>query len=71
MQDTLNRLEASSAKFIEGREKAATRLKTISGSVGAAAPVTPKPPAPVEAEREDETDDEKIKRLMDKYNLEE
>lgn len=71
MQDTLNRLEASSAKFIEGREKAATRLKTISGTVGAAAPVTPKPPAPVEAEREDETDEEKIKRLMDKYNIQE
>jgi hypothetical protein len=71
MQDVLNRLEASSAKFIEGREKSARRLKTISGTVGAAAPVTPKPAPEVDAAPEDETDDEKIKRLMDKYNLEE
>ena len=71
MQDVLNRLEASSAKFIEGREKSARRLKTISGTVGAAAPTTPKAVAEVDAELEDETDDEKIKRLMDKYNLEE
>ena len=71
MQDTLNRLEASSAKFIEGREKSARRLKTISGTVGAAAPTTPKAAAEVEAAPEGETDDEKIKRLMDKYNLEE
>ena len=71
MQDVLNRLEASSAKFIEGREKSARRLKTVSGTVGAAAPVTPKPVAEVDAELEDETDEEKIKRLMDKYNLEE
>ena len=71
MQDVLNRLEASSAKFIEGREKSARRLKTVSGAVGAAAPVTPKPAPEVDAELEDETDDEKIKRLMDKYNLEE
>ena len=71
MQDVLNRLEASSAKFIEGREKSARRLKTVSGTVGAAAPVTPKPAPEVDAELEDETDEEKIKRLMDKYNLEE
>ena len=71
MQDVLNRLEASSAKFIEGREKSARRLKTISGTVGAAAPTTPKAVAEVDAAPEDETDDEKIKRLMDKYNLEE
>jgi hypothetical protein len=71
MQDTLDRLAASSAKFIEGREKSARRLKTISGTVGAAAPTTPKAAAEVEATPEGETDDEKIKRLMDKYNLEE
>ena len=64
VDDVLNRLEASSAKFIEGREKSARRLKTVSGTVGAAAPVTPKPAAEVDAEREDETDDEKIQRIM-------
>jgi hypothetical protein len=64
VDDVLKRLESSSAKFIEGREKSASRLKTISGAVGAAAPVTPKPPAPVEAEREDETDEKKIQRIM-------
>jgi hypothetical protein len=64
VDDVLKRLESSSAKFIEGREKSASRLKTISGTVGAAAPVTPKPPAPVEAEREDETDEKKIQRIM-------
>jgi len=64
MQDTLNRLEASSAQFIKGREKSASRLKTISGTVGAAAPTTPKPPPPVETGPEGETDDEKIERIM-------
>jgi hypothetical protein len=64
MQDVLNRLEASSAKFIEGREKSARRLKTISGTVGAAAPTTPKAVAEVDAAPEDETDDEKIQRIM-------
>jgi hypothetical protein len=71
VDDVLKRLEASSAKFIEGREKSASRLKTISGTVGAAAPVTPRPAPPVEAAPEDETDEEKIKRLMDKYNIQE
>ena len=70
MQDVLNRLEASSAKFIEGREKSARRLKTISGTVGAAAPVTPKPAPEVEASPEDETDDEKIERIMRSLNNE-
>ena len=70
MQDVLNRLEASSAKFIEGREKSARRLKTISGTVGAAAPVTPKPAPEVDAELEDETDDEKIERIMRSLNNE-
>jgi len=70
MQDVLNRLEASSAKFIEGREKAATRLKTISGTVGAAAPTTPKAAAEVEAAPEGETDDEKIERIMRSLNNE-
>jgi len=71
VDDVLKRLESSSAKFIEGREKSASRLKTISGTVGAAAPVTPRPAPPVEAAPEDETDEEKIKRLMDKYNIQE
>jgi hypothetical protein len=71
VDDVLKRLEASSAKFIEGREKSASRLKTISGTVGAAAPVTPRPAPPVEAAPEGETDEEKIKRLMDKYNIQE
>ena len=71
VDDVLNRLEASSAKFIEGREKSARRMKTTSGAVGAALPTTPKPPPPVEAGPEDETDDEKLQRLMDKYNAQE
>jgi hypothetical protein len=70
MQDTLNRLEASSAKFIEGREKSARRLKTISGTVGAAAPTTPKAAPEVEATPEGETDDEKIERIMRSLNNE-
>ena len=70
MQDVLNRLEASSAKFIEGREKSARRLKTISGTVGAAAPTTPKAAAEVEAAPEGETDDEKIERIMRSLNNE-
>ena len=73
MQDVLNRLEASSAKFIEGREKTARRLRTTSGTIGAVAPNTPRP-APVPetpAGSEEETDDEKLQRLMDKYNVQE
>ena len=71
VDDVLNRLEASSAKFIEGREASARRMKTVSGAVGAALPTTPKPPAPVDTGPEDETDDEKLQRLMDKYNVQE
>lgn len=66
MQDTLNRLEASSAKFIEGREKTARRLKTASGTIGAVAPNTPRP-VPIsetDAGSAEETDDEKIQRIM-------
>ena len=44
--------------------KNARRLKTVSGTVGAAAPTTPKAVAEVDAELEDETDDEKIERIM-------
>jgi hypothetical protein len=71
VDDTLKRLESSSAKFIEDKNTSARRLKTVSGTVGAAAPTTPKAAAEVEATPEGETDDEKIKRLMDKYNIEE
>ena len=71
VDDVLNRLESSSAKFIEGREKSAQRLKTVSGTVGAALPTTPKAPPPVETGPEGETDDEKLQRLMEKYNVQE
>jgi len=71
VDDVLNRLESSSAKFIAGREKSAKNLRTMSGTVGAALPTTPKPPPPVEAGPEDETDGEKLQRLMEKYNVQE
>jgi hypothetical protein len=71
VDDVLNRLESSSAKFIEGREKSARRLKTTSGAIGAALPTTPKAPPPVETGPEDETDEEKLQRLMEKYNVQE
>lgn len=64
VDDVLNRLESSSAKFIEGRERSARRTKTVSGAVGAALPTTPKPPSEVEAAPEGETDEEKIQRII-------
>lgn len=71
MQDTLNRLESSSAKFLEGREKSAKRLKTTAGTVGATLPTTPKAAPDVEPEPEGESDEDKLQRLMEKYNTEE
>jgi len=71
VQDTLNRLESSSARFIKDKAASARRMRTVSGSVGAAAPTTSLPP-PTEMETEGlpEDDDAKIQRLMEKYNLE-
>jgi hypothetical protein len=72
VEDTLNRLESSSTRFIKDKATSARRMRTVSGSVGAAAPTTSLPP-PMEMETEglpEEDDDAKIQRLMEKYNLE-
>jgi hypothetical protein len=64
MQDTLDRLAASSAKFIEDKNTSARRLKTVSGTVGAAAPTTRMVADEQEAPPEDEDDQAKIQRIM-------
>jgi hypothetical protein len=70
VDDTLKRLESSSAKFLEDKNTSARRLKTTSGTVGAAAPTTrlasPESEAPA-----DEDDDAKLQRLLEKYSTEE
>lgn len=69
MQDTFDRLEASSAKFLKDKATSERRLKTTAGTVGAAAPTTQ-----VETEKPEETeeeDDAKLQRLLEKYKLEE
>jgi hypothetical protein len=70
VDDTLKRLESSSAKFIEDKNTSARRLKTVSGTVGAAAPTTrmvaDEPGAPSE-----EDDDAKLQRLLEKYSIKE
>jgi hypothetical protein len=71
MQDTLNRLEAGSAKFIKDKNTSARRLKTVSGTVGAAAPTTRMVPDEQEAPPEDEDDDAKLQRLLEKYSTKE
>jgi len=71
VDDVLNRLDASSAKFLEGRERSARRLKTTAGTVGATLPTTQVAAPDVEPEPEDETDEDKLQRLMEKYNTEE
>lgn len=72
VEDTLKRLESRSTRFIKDKASSARRMRTVSGSVGAAAPTTSLPP-PTEMETEglpEEDDDAKIQRLMEKYNLE-
>ena len=66
---TLSRLESSSAKFLEDKNTSARRLKTASGAIGAAAPTTrkaaPESDVPVD---EEEDDDAKLQRLLEKYS---
>ena len=67
---TLQKLESSSAKFLKDSSRSAQRLKMTSGAVGAAAPTTSLP-APESADPAEESDDEKLQRLMKKYSIEE
>ena len=67
---TLKKLESSSAKFVKDSSRSAQRLKLTSGAVGAAAPTTSLP-APESADPAEESDDEKLKRLLEKYSTEE
>lgn len=64
VDDTLKRLESSSAKFLEDKNTSARRLKTVSGTVGAAAPTTRMVAEEPEAPPEDEDDEAKIQRIM-------
>jgi hypothetical protein len=64
VDDVLNRLEASSAKFIEDQNKTARRLKTTSGAVGAALPTTRSEVPEPEAGPEDEDDEAKVQRIL-------
>ena len=64
VDDTLKRLEASSAKFLEDKNTSARRLKTVSGTVGAVAPTTRMAPDETEAPPEDEDDEAKIQRIL-------
>ena len=64
VDDTLKRLEASSAKFLEDKNTSARRLKTTSGTVGAAAPTTRMVADEPEAPPEGEDDEAKIQRIM-------
>jgi hypothetical protein len=69
---TLKRLESSSAKFLEDKNVSARRMKTVSGTVGAAAPTTSLPPPESEAAgSEDEDDEAKLQRLLEKYSTKE
>lgn len=65
VDDTLKRLESSSAKFLEDKNTSARRMKTVSGAVGAAAPTTPKaaPESDVSADAE-EDDEAKVQRII-------
>jgi hypothetical protein len=69
---TLKRLESSSAKFLEDKNTSARRMKTVSGTVGAAAPTTSLPPPESESSgNEDEDDEAKLQRLLEKYSTKE
>jgi hypothetical protein len=67
VQDTLNRLQSSSAKFLEAKDTSSRRLKTTSGTVGAAAPSTslaaPESEAPADEDK-DEDDEAKVDRIL-------
>lgn len=67
---TLKRLESSSAKFLEDKNTSARRLKTVSGTVGAAAPTT-RLEAPESEAPADEDDEAKLQRLLEKYSTKE
>ena len=67
---TLKRLESSSAKFLEDKNTSARRMKTVSGTVGAAAPTTSLPP-PESDVMPEEDDEAKLQRLLEKYSTEE
>jgi hypothetical protein len=67
---TLKRLESSSAKFLEDKNTSARRLKTTSGTIGAAAPTTRIAPEDSDTPV-DEDDDAKLQRLLEKYSTEE
>ena len=71
VDDVLGRLESSSAKFVKDQATSARRLKTTSGTVGAAAPTTRRAPPEQEPEPEGEDDDAKLQRLLEKYSTEE
>jgi hypothetical protein len=64
VDDVLNRLESSSAKFIEDQNKSARRMKTVSGTVGAALPTTRSVVPEPEAGPEDEDDEAKVQRIL-------
>lgn len=64
VDDTLNRLQASSAKIIEDQGKSERRMKTVSGAVGATLPTTPRPAPEPEAGPEGEDDEAKVQRII-------
>jgi len=71
VDDVLNRLESSSAKFLEGRERSAKRQKDVASVVGRVAPTTPKAPEEEKEELPQESDEETLQRLLEKYKTEE
>ena len=64
VDDTLKRLESSSAKFLEDKNTSARRLKTTAGTIGAVAPTTRQAAPEPEASAEDEDDEAKVQRIM-------
>jgi hypothetical protein len=64
VDDTLKRLESSSAKFLEDKNTSARRLKTTAGAIGAAAPTTRRAPPESEAADEEEDDEAKVQRIV-------
>jgi hypothetical protein len=64
VDDTLKRLESSSAKFLEDKNTSARRLKTTAGTIGAVAPTTRQAAPEPEAPAEDEDDEAKVQRIM-------
>jgi hypothetical protein len=70
VDDTLKRLESSSAKFLEDKNTSARRLKTTAGTIGAVAPTTRQAAPEPEASAEDEDDEAKVERIMRRLNNE-